>query len=94
MLLIWLLFAVLLIMVFIYGLFLLGAVYNTKERGQLEQYIPALAADVSAKEFEYLKLKNNLNIELLDEKGFVVAENIEFVRTRSLGHQINTTTFR
>ena len=84
---VWLLWILLLGLVLVYGFLLWLTVSSTAERGQVESRLPALAADVSRYELEYLHLRNQLDEERLAGSELEPVEEVNYARPRALGQQ-------
>lgn len=64
---------------------------NVAIRQNLERQIAHTSTNLSALEFAYIKLKNNVTIELAHEHGFREAGSLLYVsRTRPLSLSFNT----
>ena len=63
--------------VYVYGIS--KAVHNVAERQGLEKQLSARTAQVSDLEFQYLSLKNNVDMKLALSMGFVQTDEAHFV---------------
>ncbi len=87
---IWILGSFFIIMLFLYTILMIGVASNTSERGNLGVYLPIISAEVSDLEFSHLALKGGINRSLVEERGLVLVDNVDFVSSSALGHQIDS----
>lgn len=85
------LFAVFILMCFMYFYLLFNTIFNAVTHQSLEKQIPRFNADLQEKRFEYISLRNNLNKDKAEELGLIVLndESIEYITRDSIGFHTN-----
>ncbi len=74
----WVFFAFLVIFAILYGYFVNQTILNIVERRGMENKIVILESEISEFEFDYISLKNNINLDYAYSVGFKDVSNIKF----------------
>ncbi len=78
----WGLLITLIFSVILYSFFVNQIVLNIVERENLENDIVALSSKISGFEFNYIALKNDIDIDYAHSIGFVDVKNVKFASRR------------
>ena len=78
----WGLFALLVIFAVSYGYFVNQTILNIVARENIEEKTMTLNSEISEMEFDYIALKNDVNIDYAYSIGFVDVENVKFASRR------------
>lgn len=76
--------SVIILLAGLYGYFVSKSIINIIIREEIEQDLARVNAHMSSLEFDYIKKKNTINLELAYEMGFMDVQNKKFVTRKSL----------
>lgn len=85
----WGLFSCLLFFVISYAYLVNQTILNIVERENVEESIITLSSDISEMEFEYISLKNDINLAYAHSIGFVDVVNVKFASRRLAGQSLS-----
>lgn len=80
----WIFIFVIIALLGMYGYFVSKSVINVIIREEIEQDLARVNAHIGSLEYDYIKKKNNINLELAYELGFKDARSKKFVTRKSL----------
>lgn len=79
----WTLIGIIVLSAVFYVALVTKTVNNVVERRAMESKVATMSVNLSELEFEYISLKNNINLELAQEKGFVEVKTPYFASKKS-----------
>ena len=74
---------------FSYIYFINQTVFNTASRQSFERELNLLSTKLGELEFEYISMKNDIDLEMADSLGFSYASQTKFVSRKPLGQSIS-----
>lgn len=81
----WLLVLAITITFSLYIYFVTTTIYNIVEREKIESEKSALALNISSKEFELIKLKNEITLSYAKSLGFIEVKDKKYITPKSVG---------
>lgn len=80
----WIFISIIIVLFGLYGYFVSKSIINVIIREETEQDLARAGAHISSLEYDYIKQKNTINLELAYEMGFRDAKSKKFVTRKTL----------
>lgn len=85
----WVLLSVFALCIVFYGLLLNSMMLNAVSKQNMGKEMTSLSSQVNSLEFQYLKIKNGITLDLAKSKGFVLVSSDKFAVIDSMQKKIS-----
>ncbi len=77
-----------------YLFFVSQIAFNVSERSVIENELSVLGAEISGLEYEYINMRNSVDLEFAYSLGFENASELQYITRRSLGQADSETSLQ